>query len=87
MDLRSAELAEGARLSVHALFGGIAITTPATWRIESTARGIGGGIAVHAPAAEDADAPLLTLAGTALFGGIDVRSGERRRGAGVEKAP
>src|SRR5436305_299818 len=34
-DLREAELAPGARLSVHALFGGIEVQTPPAWRIES----------------------------------------------------
>ena len=43
-DLSAAELAPGAHLSVHALFGGIEVKTPATWRIESEAKAVMGGI-------------------------------------------
>ena len=70
-DLSGAELAPGARLSVHALFGGIEVTTPATWRIESEAKAVMGGI--DARGADDPDAPVLTLDGMAVFGGIEVR--------------
>ena len=70
-DLSGAELAPGARLSVHALFGGIEVTTPATWRIESEAKAVMGGI--DARGADDPAAPVLTLDGMAVFGGIEVR--------------
>ena len=70
-DLSGAELAPGARLSVHALFGGIEVKTPATWRIESEAKAVMGGI--DARGADDPDAPVLTLDGMAIFGGIEVR--------------
>src|SRR6516162_9377850 len=43
LDLRQAELAPGARLSVHTLFGGIDIQTPPTWRVESEAKALAGG--------------------------------------------
>ena len=70
-DLSGAVLAPGARLSVHALFGGIEVTTPATWRIESEAKAVMGGI--DARGADDPAAPVLTLEGMAVFGGIEVR--------------
>jgi hypothetical protein len=38
VDLRKAELAPDARLSVRTLFGGIEIKTPPTWRIESASK-------------------------------------------------
>jgi hypothetical protein len=72
VDLRDAELAPGARLSVHSLFGGIALKTPPSWRIESTAKALGGGIAVQTPAQDDPEAPVLTLEGMSVFGGIAV---------------
>jgi hypothetical protein len=74
VDLRDAELSPGARalLSVHALFGGIAIRTPPNWRVESTAKALAGGVDARTPAPDDADAPVLTLSGSALFGGIAV---------------
>jgi hypothetical protein len=72
VDLREAELAPGARLTVHTLLGGIAIKTPPGWRIESTARALAGGVDVRTPAEDDPEAPVLKLEGTALLGGIAV---------------
>jgi hypothetical protein len=71
VDFRDAELAPGARaeLSVHTLFGGIAIRTPPSWRVESSAKALSGGVDIET-ASDDPEAPLLTLSGLALFGGI-----------------
>jgi hypothetical protein len=76
VDLREATPAPGARLSVHALFGGVAIRVPPGWRLESNLRATAGGVDVRAADAESPDAPTLTLDGFALFGGIAV--GARR---------
>ena len=70
-DLTNAELAPGARLSVHALFGGIDVTIPPTWRVESDTKALMGGIDARG-AQDDSDAPVLVLEGMAVFGGIDV---------------
>ena len=72
VDLREATLAPGARLSVHTLFGGIAIKVPAGWRVESNVNALVGGVDVKSLAADDPDAPTLTLEGLAVFGGIAV---------------
>jgi hypothetical protein len=74
VDLREVELAPGARLSLHTLFGGIAIKTPPSWRIESELKALAGGVDSRSPAQDDPDSPVLTLTGTALFGGIAVGS-------------
>ena len=37
-DLRDATLADGATLTVTALFGGVSIRVPAEWRMETTVR-------------------------------------------------
>ena len=76
VDLRDAELAQGARLSVRTLFGGIAIKTPSSWRVESRVKAIAGGVDVRTPAKDDSSAPVLTLEGAALFGGIAVGAKE-----------
>jgi hypothetical protein len=76
VDPRDAELASGARLSVHALFGGIVLKMPPTWRIESTTKSLSGGVAVRAPVSDDPDAPVLTLDGMAVFGGVAVPPGD-----------
>jgi hypothetical protein len=72
VDLREVELAPGARLALHTLFGGIAIKTPPSWRLESELKALAGGVDTRSPAQEDPDSPVLTLTGTALFGGIAV---------------
>src|SRR5215213_10178815 len=74
VDLRNADLAPGAQLSVHTLFGGIEVTTPPHWRVESTVKALAGGVSTPGDAEHDPDAPMLTLAGLAVFGGVDVRS-------------
>lgn len=72
VDLREATLAPDAHLSVHALFGGVAVRVPPGWRLESTMHALAGGIDVRPPQEESPDAPTLTLDGFALFGGIAV---------------
>jgi hypothetical protein len=75
VDLRAAQLdSGGAELSVHALFGGIEIKTPPSWRIESNAKALFGGIDARTPAQDDPAAPVLSLAGVALLGGVAVGS-------------
>jgi hypothetical protein len=72
VDLREATLAPDAHLSVHALWGGIAIRIPEGWGIESNVNTIMGGVDTRAIGADDPDAPTLTLEGFAMFGGIAV---------------
>ena len=72
VDLREVELAPGARLSLHTLFGGIAIKTPPDWRVESELKAFAGGVDTRTSSQGDPDAPALTLTGTALFGAIAV---------------
>ena len=72
VDLREVELAPGAELTLHTLFGGIAIDTPSSWRLESELTALAGGVDAQAAAGDKQDAPVLTLKGKALFGGIAV---------------
>ena len=72
VDLRGAALAPGARLSLHTLNGGIAIKVPPTWRVESKLLALAGGVDARTPAQDDPDAPVLTLEGMAIFGGVAV---------------
>ena len=83
VDLREAELAPGARLSLRTLFGGIAIDTPPSWRIESNVKAVAGGADTRTQAQDDPDAPLLTVEGTAILGGIAIGS---RATAGADRA-
>jgi hypothetical protein len=72
VDLREAELTPGARLRVHTLFGGIAIRTPPTWRVDSSVKVLFGGVDARTPARDDPEAPVLTLEGMAVLGGVAI---------------
>lgn len=72
VDLREAELAPDAHLTVRTLFGGIALRTPPTWRVESKVKALAGGADVKTPAQDDPDAPVLTVDGMAIFGGVAI---------------
>jgi len=72
LDLREATLADGARLNLTALFGGVSIRVPPEWRIESKLHVLLGG--VDARGSEDDDAPTLVVDGLAVFGGVAVGS-------------
>jgi hypothetical protein len=85
VDLSEAELAPGARLSVGTLFGGVEIKTPPTWRVDSSVTALAGGVDVAEPP-QDESAPVLTLDGTAVFGGIEV-GGEPRIGSRLPADP
>jgi hypothetical protein len=74
VDLRGAKLAPDARLTLNTLWGGIAIRVPPEWRVESTAKALGGGVAITPPQVEVPDAPRLQIDGFALLGGIAVGS-------------
>jgi hypothetical protein len=82
VDLRDAELAPDARLSLRTLFGGIAVKTQPNWRVESRLKAVAGGVDVPRVTDVDADAPVLALDGLALFGGIAVgaKAGPATRG-------
>jgi len=72
VDLREAQLAPGAHLSLHSVLGGIAVRVPTGWRVESKAQALGGGVEVNVPEPENPDAPTLTVDGFAAIGGIAI---------------
>ena len=72
LDLRDAVPEPDAHLTVHALFGGVAIRVPPGWRLVSNLSSFAGGVEVRETAVDSPDAPTLTLDGRALFGGIAV---------------
>jgi hypothetical protein len=80
VDLSEVELAPDARLSLHTLFGGIAIKTPPGWRLESELTAVAGGVDTRTSPQDDPEAPVLTLTGTALFGGIAVGAKKQTNG-------
>lgn len=76
VDLRCATLdPAGARLTVRAIFGGLRLVVPETWKVEQRAIAIAGGISDTRD--EDAvvdEGPSLVLDGFALFGGVGIFS-------------
>jgi hypothetical protein len=82
IDLREAELAPDARLSLRTLFGGIALDVPPSWRIQSNVKAFAGGVDARTPAQDDPDAPVLTLEGVAVLGGVAVGARKQPVAAG-----
>ncbi len=75
LDLRQAQLNDGRGfLDVTALFGGVEIKVPDTWRVEIKGTPILGGIENQTKANPDSNAPVLKISGSAMFGGIDVKN-------------
>lgn len=76
VDLRGATLdPAGARLTVRAIFGGIRLVIPETWKVEQRLVAIFGGVG-DARDTEGAfeTGPTLVLDGFALFGGVGIVS-------------
>jgi hypothetical protein len=82
IDLREAQLAPNARLSLRTLFGGIALDVPPSWRIQSNVKAFAGGVDARTPAQDDPDGPVLTLDGVAVLGGVAV--GARKQPVAAE---
>ena len=76
VDLRDATLdPDGATLTIHALFGGLRLIVPETWRVELRTRSFAGGIADSRDASRIApEGPVLTVTGFAIFGGVAIVS-------------
>jgi hypothetical protein len=75
VDLRDAILdPAGAHLDVKAVFGGAQIVVPREWRVEVNVSGVGGARDVRPSADYPVTAPLLTVSGFVLMGGLGVSS-------------
>jgi hypothetical protein len=80
IDLRDATLdPAGAELNVRALFGGVQVVVPETWRVEQRLVAFLGGVSDSRAKIEAQETgPVLRLDGWAVFGGIEVTSEPRR---------
>ncbi|TJX15892.1 hypothetical protein E9840_01685 [Tissierella creatinini] len=75
LDLRQAQLKDNnAFLDVTALFGGVEIKVPDTWRVEMKGTPIFGGIENQTRPNPDLSAPVLKINATAMFGGVDIKN-------------
>lgn len=72
-DLRGATIApDGADLRIRAIFGGVQLIVPDSWRVETDSTSYFGGVVDATEAPENADAPVLRLSTLAVFGGVAI---------------
>jgi hypothetical protein len=85
LDFRDAVL-PGREITINAVvvFGGLDITIPPEMRVIDAGSAIMGGRDVAGETAESAqpDAPVLRITGACVFGGVDVKRKDRKRGKG-----
>lgn len=76
LDMRDAQLDPGATVDALALFGGVDVIVPPGWRVELGGLPIFGGYDDKTAGSSDIrpDAPVLKVAATAIFGGVDVKN-------------
>ncbi|HET7234928.1 MAG TPA: LiaF domain-containing protein [Actinomycetota bacterium] len=76
LDLREAHIDREASVDALALFGGVDVLVPRGWRVQVAGTPILGGLEdkTEGDGERQADAPLLKVNGTAIFGGVDVKS-------------
>ena len=68
--------ADQVRLECNAVFGGIEVRVPETWRVLLRGTGIFGGYSdeTHPPPRTDVKTPTLLVTGGAVFGGVNVKN-------------
>ena len=72
LDLREATLAPGAQIDARAMFGGVAIRVPPTWRVEAHGTAIAGGWDASAVQPDDPEAPILLVNVVSAMGGVSI---------------
>jgi hypothetical protein len=79
LDLREAHIDDEATVDALALFGGVDILVPKDWRVSLSGIPVMGGYEDRTTGngSLPADAPVLHVNATAIFGGVDVANGPR----------
>jgi Domain of unknown function (DUF5668) len=76
LDLRPAGIAiDKAVLDITAIFGGVELRVPEPWSVETKGVGIFGGFddkTLHPKRDPNVKTPVLTITGTAIFGGVSI---------------
>lgn len=75
LDLRQADIVGRAEIAVFALWGGVEIKVPTTWRVTVTGLPVLGGWEDKTTPPLDPHAPELVVHVTAIMGGAEIRSG------------
>jgi predicted membrane protein len=77
IDLGHADIQEPVTIDVSLVFGGVKLILPSNWEVRSELIAIAGGVEDkrNQPSPADVDgSKILILRGTAIFGGIDIKS-------------
>jgi predicted membrane protein len=75
LNFTQADIAGKAVLNVTAIFGGAEIVVPPNWKVESSVTAIFGGVEDSRASKQDVDpAKVLSIEGTVIFGGIEIKS-------------
>ena len=74
IDLTAARIAGEAVIDVQAVWGGVEIRVPRDWKVVNKVVAVLGGF-VDKTASAPAGAPRLTIRGSAIMGGIEVKNG------------
>ena len=73
LDLRGATIApDGADLRIRAVFGGVQLIVPTTWRVETDSTSFLGGVSDATTAPDEPDAPVLRVSALAVLGGVAI---------------
>lgn len=81
LDLTRSTPAAGAVLRLRALFGGIDVLVPETWRVEVASRGGLSGIANLTDPDSSPNGPLVVVDALAVMGGIEIHAREVAHGS------
>jgi len=73
LDLRDAKIKKSATLNVSVILGGLELSVPREWRIESHVTPILGGVDERAVNNAKPGAPTLIITGDVILGGIDIK--------------
>ncbi len=75
IDLRGAEIRDGATLSLRAWMGGIDVLVPDSWRVEVASTAFMGGVGnLTDPEGPGEGAPVLLVSASAVMGGIEIHA-------------
>jgi predicted membrane protein len=73
LDLRHATIKKEATLDIFAMMGGVEIKVPEGWVVRTKVSPILGGVDNKAVSLDKPGAPVLTITGTAIMGGVEIK--------------
>jgi hypothetical protein len=74
LDLRKATIRKDASVDVFAMWGGVELNVPENWTVNAQVMPIFGGVDDKTRPSTDPSAPRLTVRGTVIFGGVEIKN-------------